>query len=207
MALKHASEELRNNHEFIMAAVSQNPWTLEHASDELKTNHEIVMAAVAENPWTLQHASEELKNNHKILVAAVSKEHWFLQHVPEELLNNHEFVIAVVSNDPANLPFAFEELRGNSDIVVSKELRVNLQSYRCYPLVALNVVLLSGRCASILFSVRSSLHAILSECADHLGLDPRQVTATGVLLSGSTTIHSLNELEPWQVHNLTLVLG
>ena len=85
-------------------------------------------------------------------------------------------------------------------------LRESLLAFRHSPLVVLSVVLLSGRSASILFSVSIPLYSVLGQCAEVLGFDPTKVQHTGVLLSGSKTIHSLKELEPWQVHNVTLVL-
>ena len=62
--LQDASEELKSNHAFVMAAVRKNPWNLRHASEELKNDHAIVMAAVSQKPMALHHVSEDLKNNH-----------------------------------------------------------------------------------------------------------------------------------------------
>ena len=206
------SKGLKNNYEIVMAAVSKWPWALRHASEELKSNHEIVMAAVSKKPEVLQCASKELKNDYEIVMAAVSKSRYALQHASEELKNNFKIVMAAVPKDFVNLPFAFEELiRGNNEIVVSHELREDLVNLRPrlreYPLVMLNVVLLSGRRASIIFSVDSSRHSVLLDCAQRFRLNPHQVTARGRLLSGSTTIvSSLHELQPWEVHDLTLVL-
>ena len=220
LALQYASEDLKNNHEVVTAAVSSYPQALQYASEELKNNHEIVMAAVSKDPWALRFASEELRNKEEIIIAGISKCEWALQFASKELRNNHEFVMAAVSINPFALQGASEELRGNNEIVMkalsrnwnlyfdlSLELQAKLQNYRRSPLVTLNVLLLSGRCASMLCSVRSSLQSVLSECAYSLGLDPLRATATGVLLSGSATIHSLDQLEPWMVHNLTLVLS
>ena len=193
---------------------------LQDVSQGCQNNHERFMAAVSKSPRALQFASEEVKNNHEIVMAAVSKFPWAFQHASEQLKSNYEFVIAVVSKVPEALEFASEELRGNNEIVMKalskdwwstckclpKELQAKFQRYQRSPVVILNVVLLSGRCTSMLFSVRSPLHSVLSECADCFGLEPLEVTASGVLLSGCNTIHSLDQLESWQAHDLTLVL-
>ena len=74
-----------------------------------------------------------------------------LRFASKELTNSYDFIMALlVSQNPLALPSASEELRGNNDIVVSNELQERLLWYRSYPLVTINVVLLSGRCSSIL---------------------------------------------------------
>ena len=52
-ALKHASEELKNDREVILAAVTQYGYALEWASDELKHDEEVVLAAVAQDGGAL----------------------------------------------------------------------------------------------------------------------------------------------------------
>ena len=161
-ALHFAPKELKNNHDFVLAAFSNNPvGAVRFASKELRSNHEFVMTLFSKNPaGALYFASRELRNS-------------------------YDFIMALVSQNQLDLPSAFEELRGNNNIVVSNELQKDLLWFWRFPLVTLNVGLLSGRCSSILFPVHSSLHAVLLECAGRLRLDPHQVTATGVLLSGS----------------------
>ena len=243
--LQDASEELKSNRDFVMAAVCKNPWNLRHASEELKNNPEIVLAAVCKEPAALQHASEELKssydfsmavvskvpkalqflceelkNNVDVVMAAISKKPGALEHVCDELKNSYDFAMAVVSKVPVALPYLSEEFRENNEIVmkamskdsfviflVSDELQAKLRYPHRSPLVILNVAFLSGQCASMLFSVRTPLPSVLAESAERLGLEHRQVTATGALLSGFKNIHSLAELEPWKVHNLTLVMS
>ena len=68
--LYNASEELKNDREFILAAVTQNGLALRYASEELKNNREIVLAAVTQNGWALIDASEELKGERDIVLAA-----------------------------------------------------------------------------------------------------------------------------------------
>ena len=183
-----ASKELRSNHEFVMALFSkQVAGATCFASEELRSNHEFVMAALSENPVGATYfASEELRSNHEFVMAALSKDPTAAAcFASMELRNSYDFIMAVVSQNPLAPPSASVALRGNNETVVSYELREDFMYYWRYPLVTLNVVLLSGRCSSTLFSVFSALHAVLLECAGRLGLDPHQVTATGVLLSGS----------------------
>ena len=59
MALEYASEELKKDREFMLAAVSKNG---EYASEELKNNDGIVLAAISKYAGALQY-SEELKKD------------------------------------------------------------------------------------------------------------------------------------------------
>jgi len=72
-ALEYASDELRNNPEFMLDAVKQNGWALQYASYALKGNPEIVMAAVKDRSRALRYASAALKDNQEIVMAAVKR--------------------------------------------------------------------------------------------------------------------------------------
>ena len=72
-AMKHASEELKNDREVILAAVTQYGYALEWASDELKHDEEVVLAAVAQDGGALVCVSEELKNYKELVLAAVTQ--------------------------------------------------------------------------------------------------------------------------------------
>lgn len=65
--LYYASDELRNDKEFVMAAVAQNGRALEWVSKELKKDKEVVLAAVIQHGRAaLKYASEELENDRDI---------------------------------------------------------------------------------------------------------------------------------------------
>ena len=98
IALSHATKKLKDNHEIVMAAVSQNWEALIFASQQLKGNHEIVMAAGSQNWLALQHASEELKGSRAIVMAAVSQYGPALQFASEELKGDHKIVMALAAH-------------------------------------------------------------------------------------------------------------
>ena len=52
-ALRFASEELRGDREFMLAAVKQSGYALQHASDELRGDAEVVLAAVRRHGYAL----------------------------------------------------------------------------------------------------------------------------------------------------------
>ena len=57
MALQHASEELRNDREVVLAAVKQNGKALELASEELRNDMAVVVEAVQQRPASFNYAT------------------------------------------------------------------------------------------------------------------------------------------------------
>ena len=55
-ALRHASEEMRDDREVVMEAVKQNGYALQHASEELRRDREVVMEAVKHGGFLLAHS-------------------------------------------------------------------------------------------------------------------------------------------------------
>ena len=134
-ALEYASEELRNDREIVLAAVSQYAYALEYASEELRNNREIVLAAVSQNGRALEYASAELRNDREIVLAAVSQYGYALKYASEELRNNHEIVLAAVSQDGYALKYASDELRNDHEFmlaVVSNEAEI-FEVLECVP--------------------------------------------------------------------------
>ena len=74
MALKYASDELKNDFEVVFEAVGQNGYALMYASEELKNNRNIVLNAIDNNPMSIYFASEELKIELKQYVESKEKE-------------------------------------------------------------------------------------------------------------------------------------
>ena len=61
LALRYASEELRNDPEIVRAAITRNGYALEFASDAIKADKMMVMLAVQENGWALAFAEESMR--------------------------------------------------------------------------------------------------------------------------------------------------
>ena len=92
--LYNASEELKNDREFILAAITQFGGPLGYASEELKNDRAFILAAVTQNGRALRYASEELKNNREIVLAAVTQNGWALIDASEELKGERDIVLA-----------------------------------------------------------------------------------------------------------------
>ena len=69
--IKHASEDEKNNREFVLEAVKQRGWNLQYASEDLKNDRHIVLEAVKQRGGNLQYASEDLKNDREIVLIAL----------------------------------------------------------------------------------------------------------------------------------------
>ena len=118
-ALEHASAELQNDNEIVLAAVSQNGDALQYASAELQNDRDFVLAAVLQNGWALEHASAELQNDREIVLAAVSQNGYALYYASAELQNNRDIVLAAVSQDGHSLEFASAEFKNDRNIVLA----------------------------------------------------------------------------------------
>ena len=71
IALRYASDRLKDNGDIIKLVVEKNGIALQYASDRLKDNDNIVKLAVEKNGIALQYASDRLKDNDDILRIAV----------------------------------------------------------------------------------------------------------------------------------------
>ena len=92
-ALRFASEKLRGDREFMLAAVKQSGYALQHASDELRGDAEVVLAAVRQDGYALVCASQQLKGDREVVLAAVRQEGEALMFASEELQGDREIVL------------------------------------------------------------------------------------------------------------------
>ena len=117
-ALQYAGEELKSNPEIIMEAVKQNGLALQYASEELKSNLEIVMEAIKQNYKALEYTSDEVKSNPEIMLEAVKQDYHALQYARGDLKSNFSFMLEAVKQDGLALIFASKELKSNPEIVM-----------------------------------------------------------------------------------------
>merc|ERR1712070_376578 len=70
MALKFASEELKNDRSVVLAAVMQRGTALMYASEEMKCDYYVVLDAVRNNKMAIVHAKGGLRDDDDIRAAA-----------------------------------------------------------------------------------------------------------------------------------------
>lgn len=93
--LRFASEQLKNDTKFMLAAVRTDSCPLDYASDELKNDREFMLAAVQQNGAALYYTSDELKNDKEVVMKAVQQNGWSsLKFASLQLKNSREMRLA-----------------------------------------------------------------------------------------------------------------
>lgn len=95
--LRYLSGELRNNKDIVKLAVCNGYWyytptSFEFASDELKNNKEFVLELLDVSPSIYEYVSIELKNDHDVTIAAIIKDSLNLTRMPEKFKTDKEFL-------------------------------------------------------------------------------------------------------------------
>lgn len=107
--LRYADESLKNDREFILAAVRRNGLALEHAAEHLKRDRQVVLAAVNKNGLAIEYAADELKRDHQVVLAAVKKNGLALQYAAEKLKKDRQVVSAAVRRNSRAIEYAATE--------------------------------------------------------------------------------------------------
>merc|ERR1711957_839098 len=71
LALRWASEALRDNRDLALVAILQNPMALQVCSEKLRHTKKVVLEAVKRRVAALDFASESLQNDSDVAVAAM----------------------------------------------------------------------------------------------------------------------------------------
>ncbi len=136
--LEYASEELRNDRELVLTAVSQDVgiFVLRYVSEELRNDREIVLKAIDSSEYaflsdatseypddTSKYISKDLLNDKEIVLKLVKAGGEILIYVGEKMKNDKEVVLEAIRNSKGYsvdglLSFASEELRSNKEFVL-----------------------------------------------------------------------------------------
>ncbi|MGZ3732343.1 MAG: DUF4116 domain-containing protein, partial [Parachlamydiaceae bacterium] len=126
-ALEYASEELKNDKEFMLAAVQRYGSALQYASEELKSDKEFMLAVVERNGSAfLQYASEKLKSDKEFMLAAVQRYGSAIEYASEKLKSDKEFMLAAVQRYGSAIEYASEELKSDRDFVLAAAVQSRL---------------------------------------------------------------------------------
>ena len=117
--LRNATNELKDDRQVVMAAVTERGLALIHASDNLKGNKEVVLAAVANDGLALRLATEQLQGDLQVVLAACQQTGQALQYASNELQGDRKVVLAAVSQAGQALQFASHPLRADKDVVLA----------------------------------------------------------------------------------------
>ena len=125
--MEAASDEHKDDKDFLLIAVALDELVLQHASERLKDDKAVVLAAVSKaesqtddsgSGYALKFASDERQND-KEMVAAALANGWALQDVPEELKNDTDVVIAAVSADENALHYAGDGAKNDPAVLLA----------------------------------------------------------------------------------------
>lgn len=122
-AFKMASDDLRNNKDYVGEIVKRNGMALEYAAAVLKDNDQIVLNAVTNQGSALQFASERLRDNKDIVLKAIEKIDYYeypaIYYASKRLKDDKEVITKAVNKDADNLEYASDRLKDDRDIVLS----------------------------------------------------------------------------------------
>ena len=187
--LQNAPTEMQSDRDVVMSAVSNNAfWGLESACDELKDNFDVVLAAVSKDGWALQHASKKRRGDHTIVMAAVSQNGGALRWASEELKGTRNIVLAAVGRDARALDWASEELRFDSEVLAaSRPYWIRVVGEHGYALAAAPRALRGDRDV-VLAAVRR--HGLALKSADTKLRADREVVLAAVTQYGPALMHA-----------------
>lgn len=92
MALKYASQKLRNNKNIVLTAVKQNGNALQYVYIELWYDVEVAFNAVSSCGLALKYASQKFKNNRRIVQKAVEENPNAIMYASKDLQLDKQFL-------------------------------------------------------------------------------------------------------------------
>ncbi len=109
--LQKASDELKDDKEFMMAVINKISWdsdVLQYASKRLKSDRELVFFAISKNPLFYTHISDNLKKNKDIVVATLSKTRGgdnssLLEAIPKQMIDKDIMTLLLQRNIGSSL--------------------------------------------------------------------------------------------------------
>lgn len=111
--LEDLDDDLRRDHEIVLAAVSLDGIVLKNVVDELKRDREIVTAAVRENGAALRFADPCFQADAEVVRAACQQDGLALQHAAHVARADLALVLNAVRQTPKAFSFAAESLQSD----------------------------------------------------------------------------------------------
>ena len=112
------SLEMRDDEEFVRAAIENDPYNINYASDRLKDSKEFILNFInMPHSYTLQWASDRLRDDKEVALEAVKQNGMALNYVSDRLKDDKEVVLEAVKQNGRALRFASDELKNDKDIL------------------------------------------------------------------------------------------
>lgn len=117
--LRLACENLQNNRDFLLRAVTVNGFAVRWTSDALRADPEIVFAAVRQNGNALEFVAEEMRGDRDVVLAALGSNGRCLRLAAEAMRSDREVVMAAVRADGLSLEYADEAMKADQEVVLA----------------------------------------------------------------------------------------
>jgi hypothetical protein len=114
---QYASEELKNDKDFVLNVINSDVYYLEHASPKIRSDREIIIRAVQLDGYALQLASEELRSDTEIVKLAILSQPLSIQFAGSDLRNNKELLKLAMDSDIAAIQYAGPILQNDKEIM------------------------------------------------------------------------------------------
>merc|ERR1712070_1367619 len=119
MAFKFASDELRNNVNFVLEAVKVNWIALKHASMKVRSNPQVVLEALSQDFEALQYAAPALLEDPDFALEAAGLHGRACARggVSRALQDNKDWVLEAAKKNPMCLSYLDDDHREDRDVI------------------------------------------------------------------------------------------
>lgn len=114
---EYASDQLKNEDDFIDSFIIKNPEVLQYASNRIRTDPVFVSRTVRSYPEAIKYASSKLLNNKIFVSKMVSLNARNFIYVSDRLQGNKELARMALKEDGSLLEYAADHLKRNKEIV------------------------------------------------------------------------------------------
>lgn len=93
--LRYASDEIKNDPEFVLTALSNSPdlnWTMRYAGEKLKADKVFILRAIQRDSSAFLYAAGSIRADREVALAALAQCSSNFKHVDPVLLSNQKFM-------------------------------------------------------------------------------------------------------------------
>jgi hypothetical protein len=115
LAIRFASDEIKNNERLCKIAADNDGNSIEYMSISIKNNKNVCKLAVANNGMSLKFMSDAMKNDEDVCKIAAKSNGCALQFMSETIKENDEICKIAIKNNKNAIQFASDTLKTNKE--------------------------------------------------------------------------------------------
>lgn len=119
LVVKYASDRILNDKKCAIKILFIGGYSLQYFNIILRDDIDVVLAAVKQCGYALEFASSRLRNTKEVVLAAVRTNGLALQYATYKMRNNKKIVLVAVSSDGMALRYATNKLQTNYDVALA----------------------------------------------------------------------------------------